>query len=92
MIRVRGQRFLVDGGRAWVEAYFHGDASAVAIDNDQLDTAQVMPKEGTMRWEMPARLIVDNNMAAVVPTEDATLRKKINSSLRSARRGSTNAR
>ena len=92
MIRVRGQRFLVDGGRAWVEAYFHGDASAVAIDNDQLDTAQVMPKEGTMRWEMPARLIVDNNMAAVVLTENATPRRKITSSLRPALRGRTTAR
>ena len=92
MFRVRGQRFRVDGGRAWVEAYFYGDASAVALDNDQLDTAQVMPTGGTMRWEMPARLIVDNNMAAVVLTEDAALRRTINSALRSALRGSTIAR
>ena len=92
MFRARGQRFRVNGGRAWVEAYFYGDANAVALDNDQLDTAQVMPKGGTMRWAMPARLIVDNNMAAVVLTEDAALRTKINSALRSALYGSTDAR
>ncbi len=92
MFRVRGQRFRVDGGRALVEAYFYGDASAVALDNDQLDTVQVMPKGGTMGWEMPARLIVDNNMAAVVLTEDAALRKKIETSLKSALRGSTSVR
>ena len=92
MFRVRGQRFRVDGGRAVVEAYFYGDASAVALDNDQLDTIKVMPKGGTMRWEMPARLIVDNNMAVVVLTEDADLRKRIAAALRSALIGSTTAR
>lgn len=89
MFRVHGQRYRVNGGRAFVEAYFYGDANTVGFDTDQLDTVQVMPKGGTMRWEMPARLIVDNNMAAVVLTEDAALRRKVESALRSALRTST---
>ena len=84
MFRVRGQRFRVNGGRAMIEAYFYGDANAVAFDNDKLDTVQVMPKGGSMQWDMPARLIVDNNMAAVVLTDDAALRKTIETALRSA--------
>ena len=74
MFRVRGRRFDVNGGRAIVEAYFYGDANAVALDSDKLDTTQVMPTGGSLRWEKPARLIVDNNMAAVVLTDDAALR------------------
>ena len=89
MFRVRGQRFEVSGGRAIVEAYFYGDANAVALDGDKLDTLQVMPKGGSMRWEKPARFIVDNNMAAVVLTDDAALRSTIEKALRSELRGST---
>lgn len=89
MFRVRGQRFDVNGGRAIVEAFFYGDANAVALDSDKLDTVQVMPKGGSMRWEKPALLIVDNNMAAVVLTDDAALRTTIRAALRSALRGST---
>ena len=89
MFRVKGQRFDVSGGRAIVEAYFYGDANAVALDADKLDTLQVMPKGGSMRWETPARLIVDNNMAAVVLTNDAALRTTIEGALRSALHGST---
>ena len=89
MFRVRGQRFDVSGGRAVVEAYFYGDANAVALDSDKLDTLQVMPKGGSMKWERPARLIVDNNMAAVVLTDDAALRSTIESALHSDLRGST---
>lgn len=92
MFRVRGQRFRINGGRAIVEAYFYGDANAVAIDNDKLDTVQVMPKGGAMRWEMAARLIVDNNMAAVVLTDEPSLRKTIEAALRSALHGSSQAR
>lgn len=92
MFRARGQRFRVNGGRAMVEAYFYGDANAVAFDNDKLDTVQVMPKGGTMRWEMPARLIVDNNMAAVVLTDDTALRKTIEAALRSELHGSIKAK
>ena len=51
MFRVRGQRFRVNGGRAIVEAYFYGDANAVALDSHKLDTVQVMPRGGTMQWE-----------------------------------------
>ena len=89
MFRVRGQRFDVNGSQAVVEAYFYGDANAVALDSDKLDTLQVMPKGGSMHWEKPARLIVDNNMAAVVLTDDAALRSTIEDALRSALRGST---
>ena len=89
MFRVRGQRFDVNGNQAVVEAYFYGDANAVALDSDKLDTLQVMPKGGSMKWERPARLIVDNNMAAVVLTDDAALRTTIEDALRSALRGST---
>ena len=92
MFRVRGQRFDVSGGLAIVEAYFYGDANAVALDGDKLDTVRVMPKGGSMRWEMPARLIVDNNMAAVVLTDDAGLRTTIETALRSALRGSSEVR
>lgn len=92
MFRASGQRFRVNGGRAFVEAYFYGDANAVGFDSDKLDTIQVMPKGGTMQWEMPSRLIVDNNMAAVILTEDAALRKQIETALRSDLRGRTRRR
>ena len=88
MFRVRGQRFDVNGGRAIVEAYFYGDANAVALDTDKLDTVQVMPSGGSMRWEKAARLIVDNNMAAVVLADDAALRNTIDAALRSDLHGS----
>ena len=88
MFRVQGQRFHVNGGRAMVEAYFYGDASAVALDTDKLDTVHVMTTAGAIRWERPARLIIDNTMAAVVLTDDAALRKTSEAALRSDLHGS----
>ena len=71
-----------------VEAYFYGDASAVALDTDKLDTVHVMTTAGAIRWERPARLIIDNTMAAVVLTDDAALRKTSEAALRSDLHGS----
>lgn len=89
IFRVRGQRFHVMGGRAVVEAYFYGDANAVALDTDQLDTVLVAPRGGKVAWEMAPRLVIDNNMAAVVMTDDASLRAKIAIALHSQLHGRT---
>jgi hypothetical protein len=92
MFRVAGQRYHLQGGRAMVEAFFYGDANAVALDADRLDSVQVAPRGGRMQWEMAPRLVVDNNMAAVIVTDDAALRAKIESALRSRLRGSSAVR
>lgn len=87
MFRVPGRRYQVMGGRAVVEAFFYGDANAVAVDTDKLDTVLVSPRGGTMAWEMAPRLVIDNNMAAVIMTTDARLRAQIETALHSELHG-----
>lgn len=91
IFRVKGQRFRVMGGRAAVEAFFYGDANAVAQDTYKLDTVLVAPRGGRMAWEMAPRLVIDNNMAAVIMTTDASLRGTIETALHSALHGQTRA-
>lgn len=42
-------------------------------------------------WEIPSRLIIDNNMAAGVMTGDEALRSRIETALHSALHGRTGA-
>ena len=68
-------------GQADLQVYLYADAVAVARDTDPLDTARVAPPTMQISWRMPPTLIVDNNMAAILLTRDAELRRKIRAAL-----------
>lgn len=72
-----GVRVEVAGGRAEVRAYVLGDASAVARALLGVDTAAVERRGAPIAWPMPASLVRDNNLVAVVLTRDAALRQRI---------------
>lgn len=70
-----GMRYDIDGGE--LQAYIYGDAGAVARDTDRLNTATVSPPGMMIHWKMPPTLIVSNNLALILLTNDPQLRKKV---------------
>lgn len=67
--------------RATVQVFIYGDAGARGRDTDRLDTARVAPPDMMVTWRDPATLVVNNNLAAIVLTRDATLRHRIRDAL-----------
>ena len=75
-----GQRmtFVAPGGaRAEIRVFIYGDAGAVGRDLAGVDTLRVAPRGTSLEWRVPVRLITDNNLVAILLTDDATLRESI---------------
>jgi len=72
-----GTRVEVARGRAEVQAFVLGDASAVLRAVAPMDTARVALRGASAAWPMPATLVMDNNLAAIVLTRSAALRDSI---------------
>ncbi len=66
---------------AIVQAYIYGDAIAVAMDTDRLDSATVAPSDMSVSWLMPPSLVVDNNLAAIILTRSGDTRRRIHAAL-----------
>lgn len=69
------------GARAEVRAFFYGDAGAVGRDLAGIDTLRVAPRGTSLDWRVPARLVIDNNLVAIILTDDPGLREKIRGTL-----------
>jgi hypothetical protein len=70
-----GMLYQLEG--AELQAYIYADAGAVGRDTDRLDSATVSPPGMMIHWKMPPTLIVSNNLALILLTNDPQLRKKI---------------
>ena len=81
-----GEGVLYQMGPADLQVYLYADAGAVARDTDPLDTTRVAPPTMQISWRMPPTLIVDNNMAAILLTQDAGLRRKIRTAIERSHR------
>ena len=81
-----GEGVLYQIGPADLQVYLYADAGAVARDTDPLDTTRVAPPTMQISWRMPPTLIVDNNMAAILLTQDAGLRRKIRTAIERSHR------
>ena len=69
------------GSGTSVQVYFYGDAAARGLDTDRLDASTATPPSTPSPWRMPATLVTDNNMAAIVLTADAAVRRRIGEAL-----------
>ena len=69
------------GGGVTVQVYLYGDAAARGLDTDKLDPERAAPRTGAAPWRTPARLLTDNNLAAIVLTGDQALRSRIGDAL-----------
>jgi hypothetical protein len=65
------------GNATTVQVYLYGDAAARGADSDKLDPARAAPRTGSVPWRTPASLVTDNNMAAIVLTNDPKVRTRI---------------
>lgn len=72
---------ILTADRATVQVFIYGDAGARGRDTDRLDTGRVAPPDMMVTWREPATLVVNNNLAAIVLTRDATLRHRIRDAL-----------
>ena len=81
-----GEGVLYQIGQADLQVYLYADAGAVARDTDPLDTTRVAPPTMQISWRMPPTLIVDNNMAAILLTRDAGLRRQIRAAIERSHR------
>ena len=70
-----------DGARAEVRSFFYGDAGAVADDLAGVDTIRVAPRGTPVDWPVKAQLITDNNLIAIILTDDDMLRYRIRNAL-----------
>ena len=70
-----GMRYQLNGGE--LQAYIYGDAGAVARDTDRLDTATLSPPGVMIQWKLPPTLIVSNNLALILLTNDKELRARV---------------
>jgi hypothetical protein len=79
-LSARGNRmtFVAPGGaRAEIRVFIYGDAGAVGRDLAGVDTVRVAPRGTSLEWRVPARLVTDNNLVAILLTDDAALRDTI---------------
>ena len=81
-----GEGVLYQIGPADLQVYLYADAGAVARDTDPLDTTRVAPSTMQISWRMPPTLIVDNNMAAILLTRDAGLRRQVRAAIEKSHR------
>jgi hypothetical protein len=65
-----------------LQVYIYGDAGAVGRDTDKLDTANVAPPTMKISWIMLPSLITENNLALILLTRDAHLRRQITEAIR----------
>ena len=65
------------GNATTVQVYLYGDAAARGADSDKLDPARAAPRTSSVPWRTPASLVTDNNMAAIVLTNDPKVRTRI---------------
>lgn len=70
------------GGRGELRAFIYGDAGAVARDLAGIDTVRVAARGTRLEWGMPARLITDNNLIAILLTNDSRIREIVERTLR----------
>lgn len=75
-----GMRFTMQDGE--LQAYVYADAGALSRDIDVLDTVTVSPPTMMIEWRLPPTLIVSNNLALILLTRDAQLRKNITEAFR----------
>jgi len=75
-----GSRLVFPAGEILV--YIYADALARARETDLIDSVRVAPAGGHVDWRMPASILVLNNVALVVLTNDEGLRKRIHAAVR----------
>lgn len=78
-MRAPGIVLALPGGT--LQLYIYGDAVARGQDTDLLDTVRVAPPATMVTWVQPATLITDNNLAAILLTGDAALRRSVRQAL-----------
>lgn len=74
-----GMGYRFQGGE--LQAYVYGDANALAREVDRLDTVKVAPPTMMIDWLMPPSLIVSNNLAVILLTRDADLKKRVRATI-----------
>lgn len=77
------RHFSVPG--ADVQAYVYADAGAVARDAGPIDTARVAPPTMMIAWRQRPHLVTDNNLLAIVLTDDEQLAARIRAALRASK-------
>lgn len=75
-----GMRFKLQGGE--LQAYVYADAGALSRDADVLDTVTVSPPTTMIEWVLPPTLIISNNLALILLTNDPQLRKAVREAVR----------
>ena len=83
-LSVPGVVFRIPG--ADVQAYVYGDAGAVARDAGPIDTTRVAPPTMMIEWRMRPHLVTDNNLLAIVLTDDERLAARIRTALRASKK------
>lgn len=78
-LSVPGVVFRLPG--ADVQAYVYADAGAVARDAAPIDTVRVAPPTMMIAWRTRPHLLTDNNLLAIVLTDDERLAGRIRSAL-----------
>lgn len=76
---VPGTLFRLSGGE--LQVYIYGDAGALSRDVAGLDTARVAPPTMMIEWLAKPTLITANNLAALLITNDDSLRRRVRSAL-----------
>lgn len=66
---------------AEIQTYIYPNGEARAADTNPLDPKKVAPPTMSPHWLMPASLITDGNLAAIVLTRDQALADKIRAAL-----------
>ena len=69
-----------------VQAYVYADAGAVARDAGPIDTTRVAPPTMMIEWRMRPHLVTDNNLLAIVLTDDERLAARIRTALRASKK------
>ena len=66
---------------AELEVFVYGDAGTRGGDTDALDPVRILPANASAHWRAPVSLVTANNLAAIVLSSDATLRRRITDAL-----------
>ena len=74
-----GRVFNVAG--ATLQVFIYGDAGARGRDTDRLDSLTVAPAGMRILWIAPPSLVVQNNLAAIILTNDDNLQHRIRDAL-----------
>lgn len=74
-LSVTGRRLVLPGGE--LQLYIYGDAAARGRDTDPLDSARAAPQTSRIRWRAHPTLILNNNLAGILLTDDTTLAHRV---------------